>query len=318
MSVINCDSCANLREYAPSFVQNGTTDVIAASLKNNTGLNPALTVTHDNCDDLNDANDCLIGRMADEVEAYDVCDWKEFMGKFLPNQYELMKAIIANDCGMWSHIYGACQLAKQLLNPTLVWQGVWSPDYLALHPEAKNFGHLVLSEGSPVVFPSEWDGTERGKIGYSPCFGLYIGVSNVTDCETGAKRTLLRWAPLMYQYFTNNGFSYPQDVWYATRSEFVELLGETVGNYLVNAYFSTVPETGERVSRSSSFVTYTGGNRKNWWWRLYGDVAGAITGTGEDTIIVQYNGSTVPDPLVAPPYGTSMSSTKSELQTAML
>lgn len=108
MSTINCDSCANLREYAPEFVQNGVTDTVAASLKNNTGFNPALTVTRDDCEDLNDANDCLIGRMQDEVEAYDVCDWKEFMSKLLPNQYELLKAIIANDCGQWAMLDRLC------------------------------------------------------------------------------------------------------------------------------------------------------------------------------------------------------------------
>ena len=104
MSTVNCESCADLREYAPDFIQNGVTDTVAASLKNNTGLNPTLSSLHKNCPDLNDANDCLIGRMANEIAAYDVCDWKEFMGKLLPNQYEMLKAIIAGDCGQWENI----------------------------------------------------------------------------------------------------------------------------------------------------------------------------------------------------------------------
>lgn len=109
MSNINCESCTDLREYAPEFVQNGVTTRIATSLKNNTGLNPGLSVLHENCEDLNDANDCLIGRMPQELAAYDVCDWKEFMAKLLPNQYEVLKAIIAGDCGQWTRITSLCE-----------------------------------------------------------------------------------------------------------------------------------------------------------------------------------------------------------------
>lgn len=105
MSKINCDACAELREYAPDFVLNGVTDTIATSLKNDTGFNPGLTALHTDCEDLNDANDCLIGRLDGEIEAYDVCDWKEFMHKFLPNLYELLKAIIAAVCGLWKNVH---------------------------------------------------------------------------------------------------------------------------------------------------------------------------------------------------------------------
>lgn len=104
MSTISCDACDTLRQQAPEFVQQGVTDNVAASLKNNTGLNPALTVLHDNCTDLNNVNDCLIGRMGDEIKAYDNCDWKEYMGKFTPNLYETLKAIIASGCGLWTKL----------------------------------------------------------------------------------------------------------------------------------------------------------------------------------------------------------------------
>lgn len=108
MSEISCSACTDLMEYAPIFAQNGVTTEVAASLKNNTGFNPALTVLHDNCSDLNDANDCLIGRLGDEIKAYDVCDWKKFMGKFVPNLYEMLKADIASGCGAWSKIERLC------------------------------------------------------------------------------------------------------------------------------------------------------------------------------------------------------------------
>ena len=104
MSEINCESCVNLKENAPDFVTNGVTDDIAASLEANTGFNPNLDVLHDNCEDLNDANDCLIGMLGQEIETYSQCQWKEFMDIFLGNAYEMYKAIIASDCGLWDTI----------------------------------------------------------------------------------------------------------------------------------------------------------------------------------------------------------------------
>ena len=86
----------------------GVTDNVATSLKNNTGLNPRLAALHKNCEDLNDVNDCLIGRKAQELEALDVCDWKDFMSGFGQNLYETLKAIIASDCGEWASIERLC------------------------------------------------------------------------------------------------------------------------------------------------------------------------------------------------------------------
>lgn len=114
MSNISCDACNNLREYAPNFVQNGVTDDVCASLENNTGLNPGLTVLHDNCEDLHDVNDCLIGRMTDEVEAYDICDWKDFTKKFLGNLYETLKALICSMCGLWARVDTLCAAIANL------------------------------------------------------------------------------------------------------------------------------------------------------------------------------------------------------------
>lgn len=115
MSTINCDSCANLREYAPEFVQNGVTSRVSTSLKNNTGFNPSLSVLHKNCEDLNDANDCLIGRLPQALAGYDVCEWKEFMGALLPNQYEMLKALIASDCGQWDTLEPLCESIDNIL-----------------------------------------------------------------------------------------------------------------------------------------------------------------------------------------------------------
>lgn len=104
MSNIDCSACTELNEYGGEFLTKGVTNTVATSLKNNTGLNPSLSVLHKNCEDLNDVNDCLIGRLQGEVKAYDVCDWKKFMAKSLPNFYEMLKAMIASQCGLWARV----------------------------------------------------------------------------------------------------------------------------------------------------------------------------------------------------------------------
>lgn len=101
---MNCDACSNLRENAPGFIQNGVTDEICESLQDNTGFNPNLSPIHEDAEDLHDANDCLIGMMPNEVDAYDSCDWKEFMKKFINNDYNVQKGIICALAGLWKRV----------------------------------------------------------------------------------------------------------------------------------------------------------------------------------------------------------------------
>lgn len=104
MSTINCSSCDELRNNASVFVTSGVTEETCTSLENNTGFNPHLEVQHDDATDLHDANDCLIGMMDAQIEAYEVCDWKEYMHKFVRNLYELLKAIICSLSGLWKKV----------------------------------------------------------------------------------------------------------------------------------------------------------------------------------------------------------------------
>lgn len=95
----SCKSCQDLRENAPEFVVNGVTSNVCTSLKNNTGLNPGNS--NDDCEDTADAIDCLVTNMGDEVEAYDVCDWKDFMKKFIPNLSNVLHVLRCTMCGIW-------------------------------------------------------------------------------------------------------------------------------------------------------------------------------------------------------------------------
>lgn len=102
MSQQSCSACNDLREYAPEFVLNGTTDDVGEHLKNDEGLSGANN--HTDCEDLLDVNDCLVGNMIDELDGYDVCDWKDFMAAFIGNMYETIKAMVYSTCGQWCAI----------------------------------------------------------------------------------------------------------------------------------------------------------------------------------------------------------------------
>lgn len=102
MSKLSCNACENLRENAPELMIDGLTSDEITSLKNNTGLNPS--AGSDDCADLNDMNDCLVGTFATGLEHYDMCDWKTFMRRLMPNLWTTLKAIIASICGLWKMV----------------------------------------------------------------------------------------------------------------------------------------------------------------------------------------------------------------------
>ena len=103
MANLNCDACEELRQVDPMLMINGLGDTECASLQNDTGL--VTTSGNTDCEDLNDMNDCLVGNMATEVDAYDVCDWKSFMKKFIPNLWTTLKGIICAICGIWTNVH---------------------------------------------------------------------------------------------------------------------------------------------------------------------------------------------------------------------
>lgn len=101
MTEMNCFACDDLVELVPEIATEGVNETMCTSLQNNTGLNPSLTVLHDNCEDLSDANDCLVGRMNNEVENF---KWQDFFHRFIPNLYEFHKMLICDSCGIWKKI----------------------------------------------------------------------------------------------------------------------------------------------------------------------------------------------------------------------
>lgn len=98
----NCSACDDLKETSPNFAVNGFTNSMCTSLQNNTGLVPSSG--HDDCEDLNDLNDCLVGNMAREVDSYQSCDWKKFAKAFIPNLWTTIKALICAICGLFKRV----------------------------------------------------------------------------------------------------------------------------------------------------------------------------------------------------------------------
>ena len=105
MSQIDCNACSDLKTNAPGFVAHGVESTECTSLAADTGLNPNLSPTHTDAADLHDVNDCLIGSSVNDLEEYGVCDWQDFMSKFIPNLYETLKGIICALGGAWTKIH---------------------------------------------------------------------------------------------------------------------------------------------------------------------------------------------------------------------
>lgn len=97
----NCEACEEIRQKNPSLVVNGFTETECNYLKNDLGIDGKST----DCDDLDLLNDCLIGSMEDEAEIADMCSWREFIQKLIPNLWTVFSAIICAICGLWTRIH---------------------------------------------------------------------------------------------------------------------------------------------------------------------------------------------------------------------
>lgn len=100
-----CSACAELNEIVPELECTGITDKMCNSLQKDTGLNPDLSVLHDNCEDLNNLLDCLLGTHQAIIDAVDDCNWKEYVNILIDRLYTIQKAMICSECGQWIKIW---------------------------------------------------------------------------------------------------------------------------------------------------------------------------------------------------------------------
>lgn len=215
MANTNCEACTELQQYASEFVQNGVTAEVCASLKNDTGFSPSSG--HDDDEDLNNAVDCLIGNMASEIEAYDTCDWKDYMRKFVPNLFNVLKAMLCDIAGLRNDIDEVCELVNAVNTHPVNRYGILNNDAGDQHPERRG-GTLAQKSGKTIL--KARDHSELSEASWKgQNVGLQWGLLRNINCE-GACREY-EW---VYPDFT--GYRFNDDVtlavgdvlWYASKS----------------------------------------------------------------------------------------------------
>lgn len=104
MAVTNkdiCKTCEDLQQHSPDFVANGVTDEMCANLEANQGL---MNKGRNNCTDLHNANDCLIGGIAEKATSYNPCDPNKMIEDLAKNTMHVIDMLICSDCGQWNEI----------------------------------------------------------------------------------------------------------------------------------------------------------------------------------------------------------------------
>lgn len=96
-----CKTCEDLQVYSPDFVLKGVTDQMCENLKANTGL---MNKGRKNCTDLHNANDCLIGGIAEKATSYNPCDPNKMIEDLAKNTMHVIDMLICSDCGQWDEI----------------------------------------------------------------------------------------------------------------------------------------------------------------------------------------------------------------------
>lgn len=177
MAELNCSACEDLRQTSAEFIVNGLTDDMCTSLGNDTGLNPS--DDHNDCTDLNNLNDCLVGNMATEIDAYDVCDWKTFMKKYIPNVWTVTHAIICAICGIWTNIHS-------------LWEKV-----NCIYSGLTTFVNSIAQTTGGVAFVRYWRNNGAGgsdwwetnlSAGQSYTYDMYMDASGASAGSTPADR----------------------------------------------------------------------------------------------------------------------------------
>lgn len=96
-----CKACEDLDTYAPDFVIKGVTEQMCANLEANQGL---MNKGRKNCTDLHNANDCLIGGIAEKAPSYNSCNPNQMVEDLAKNTMHVLDMLICSDCGQWKQI----------------------------------------------------------------------------------------------------------------------------------------------------------------------------------------------------------------------
>ena len=213
MAQINCSACEELRQNVPQLICNGFDDSMCESLQNNTGLNPSSG--HNDCEDLNDLNDCLIGNQEAEVDLYEVCDWKTFMKQFIPNLWTTLKGIICAICGLWDRTDALCEITKAFVAPPLEYYGIMP----------FNSEHTCGSKSSKILMMPD-DGTLNPYTKQDQCMGIMYGRVDTESCD-GSSATYEWICPGTYYCQLSTDVSDGDILWKCDKATFQAKTGMT-------------------------------------------------------------------------------------------
>lgn len=225
----NCSSCDDLRQSAPNLIVNGLTNTECTSLANNTGLSPSSG--HNDCTDLNNLNDCLIGNLESEIDAYDVCDWKDFTKNHVNNAWTVFKAIICAVCGLWTNLASLrkkiddmCKLIESIMSHPVLPYGTMPNGGTA----AQKGGVIGTKNGAPIIVPLPRSEVASDAAWAIQNVGFRYGKLEATNCEGVCRRH--EWiAPDLYAYKFNTNASpeYGDVIWSIDKASVVGRMGMT-------------------------------------------------------------------------------------------
>lgn len=282
MADLNCSACEELKQEVPELVCNGFDDEMCSSLQNDSGLSPSSG--RNDCTDLNNLNDCLVGNEESEVDLFEVCDWKPFMKQFIGNLWTFNKAVVCAICGIWTNIHDLrdrlnvmCEQATYTYAPPVTRYGMLPNTN---NPE-RRCGVIGTKGGQPLLIPLTYqeavdDGLAR--IWEYQDVGVVYGRIKTKSCSTDACQ-LYEWiAPSLLMYKISSAVRPGDVLWTATKAEAMDVIGMSEALWDV---FSTVGYT---------WKDYPLGNRKSAYIRLVTE----MNGSSDQILTMQYMGTSYP------------------------
>lgn len=227
MANINCESCAEIREIDSNLLVNGWSNTECTSFKNDTGLSPSSG--HNDCEDLSLLNDCLIGNMQSEIDAYEVCDWKDYIKKLVPNLWTVFSAVGCAICGLWTHMHALeestsnmCDLiSAQMRHPVKIFG--MTPN---LNIPAQTGGTIATKGGKPMLTPLARSEVSSDSAWLQQNVGFRYGVLKTKDCD-GRCQSYEWIAPDLYAYRFNSQVTpaYDDMLWSIDKASVVGRMG---------------------------------------------------------------------------------------------
>ena len=162
--------------------------------------NKGLSGESDDCTDLNNLNDCLIGSEIDNAEISDVCDWRDYTKGLVTNLWTVLKAIICSICGLWNKV-NEINLDTERIDCIIGYMGTGYE--LEIGEEPTDGSYVVAGKG--VSFLKSGSGTRESEIVFRYIGGSMVLVQGSLNFYGGTI------GGTSYNTFTDNDYCYSFD-----------------------------------------------------------------------------------------------------------